>query len=235
MDHQALGIDVTPADRAYAARVVTLGVGHGKHNTICLAKRCLDEKIEGDFVEAGVNMGGHPALMGYVLRKRGVTDRKVHMYDSFRGVPKAGPKDPKEWIATMGIEPDPDHPTETGIIVNPLPAVKENMEKWGAPLDQIVYHEGWFEEVLPNEKNTPEKIALLRIDVDLYHSTEVVLKYLYPRVVKGGYIISDDWGEGEGDAPCRIALFEYLDRMGEKRPTVTRLPDTTGTAWWQKT
>lgn len=234
MDDFAAGIAATPQDRAYAERVVTLGVGYGKHNTICLAQRCISEGIEGDFVEAGVNMGGHPALMGYVLKKTGVTNRKVHLYDSFQGVPRASAKDPREWIEIMGIEPDPNHPTPAGRIINPLAAVKENMEKWEVPLGQLVYHVGWFEEVLPTEKNTPEKIALLRIDVDLYHSTEVVMEYLYPRVVKGGYIISDDWGEGPGDAPCRTAMFEYFDKHGIPRPEVTRLPETTGTAWWRK-
>lgn len=234
MDDFEAGIAATPEERAYAERVVTLGVSYGKHNTLCLANRCLKEGIEGDFVEAGVNMGGHPALMAYAIKRKGSKDRKVHMYDSFQGVPKAGPKDPREWIEIMGIEPDPNHPTAAGRIVNPLSAVKENMEKWDVPEGLIVYHEGWFEEVLPIETNTPSKIALLRIDVDLYHSMEMVMKYLYPRVVKGGFVICDDWGEGESDAPCRTAMFEWMDSHGEKRPKVTRLPETTGTAWFQR-
>lgn len=227
------GIAVTDDERAYAAMVVTLGVGAGKHNTINLAKRCILEKIPGDFVEAGVNMGGHPALMAYVSMNYG-GGRVVHMYDSFEGVPQCGPEDPREWIELTGLTKDPAHPVACGRIVNPISSVKANMVKWGVKDSQIVYHVGWFEEVLPTEKNTPEKIALLRIDVDLFKSTEVVMEYLYPRVVPGGYVISDDWGENESIAPCRKAMFAYFDKMGIPRPQVTRLPDTTGTAWWKK-
>lgn len=227
------GVYVTPDEEAYAATVVTLGVGSGKHNTIHLAKRAILENIPGDFVEAGVNMGGHPALMAYVARNFG-SDRAIHMYDSFQGVPQCSPEDPREWIELVGLTKDPAHPVACGRIVNPLDAVKANMVKWGAEGNRIVYHVGWFEEVLPIEKNTPEKIALLRIDVDLFKSTEVVLEYLYPRVVSGGYVISDDWGENESMVPCRKATLAYFDKVGIPYPKVTRLPGTTGTAWWKK-
>lgn len=234
MIYDPQGVHVTDDERAYAERVVTLGCGPGKHNTIHLAKRCILENIPGDFVEAGVNMGGHPALMGYVLSRYGAGDRKVHMYDSFQGVPEAGPEDPPEWREIMGVAKNPSKPVACGRIVNPLEAVKENMVKWGVSDIPIVYHVGWFEEVLGIETNTPQKIALLRIDVDLYHSTELVMEYLYPRVSPGGYVISDDFGEGEGMAPCRLAMFRYFDKMGLPYPKVTRIPATPGTVWWRK-
>lgn len=226
------GIYVTSEEVAYAERVVTLGCGPGKHNTINLAKRCILENIPGDFVEAGVNMGGHPALMAWVI-KNFSGSRKVHMYDSFQGVPEAGTEDPPEWREIMGVAKNPAKPVACGRIVNPLDAVKENMVKWSVSDIPIVYHVGWFEEVLPTEKITPEKIALLRIDVDLYHSTEVVLEHLYPRVSTGGYVISDDWGEGEGMAPCRKATLAYFDKRGLPHPKVTRIPSTPGTVWWK--
>lgn len=233
MIYDALGVEVTQEDSAFAANVVTLGVGAGKHNTINLAKRCIDQNVQGDFVEAGVNMGGHPALMAWAARRYG-SDRTIHMYDSFQGVPQCSPEDPREWIELVGLTKDPAHPVACGRIVNPLSAVKDNMGKWGVSESRIVYHVGWFEEVLPFEKNTPAKIALLRIDVDLFRSTEIVMQYLYPKVVSGGYVISDDWGENESVVPCRKAMFQYFDRMGIPHPDVTRIPNTTGTAWFRK-
>ena len=227
-----LGCDVTPDEQAYAERVVTLGRGTGKHNTMCLAKRCIKEGIPGDFVETGVNMGGHPALMAWISRKYGDV-RTVHMYDSFEGVPRAGVHDSPEWQEIMGVCP-PDEPEPCGRIVNPIDAVRENMVKWDVADHPMVYHVGWLQKVLPVETNTPKSIALLRIDVDLYDSTVPVMEYLYPRVSRGGYIISDDWGEGEGMAPCREAMFQYFDRMEIPRPQVTRIPETPGTVWFQK-
>lgn len=232
--YDARGIEVSEEDRLFAERVVTLGTGDGKHNTVNLAKRAIAEGVPGDFVEAGVNAGGHPALMAYAIRRYKGDGRKVHLYDSFEGVPRCGPEDPIEWRQIMGVNPDPAHPEACGRIVNPLSGVIENMGKWGADPSEYVIHKGWFQEVFPAETNTPKRISLLRIDVDLYDSTESVLEHLYPRVSSGGYVISDDWGEGEGMAPCRLATLRYWDRMGFAPPTVTRLPSTTGTVWWKK-
>lgn len=228
------GIQVTQEDADFAARVVTLGIAHGKHNTINLCKRAIAENIPGDFVEAGVNAGGHPALMAYALRKYGGLPRKVHLYDSFMGVPMCGQEDPQAWKDITGVNPDPTKGIFINRLVSTMEQVTENMRLWEADQVPLVYHAGWLQEVLPVEKNTPEKIAVLRVDVDLYDSTVPVFEYLYPRVVPGGYLISDDWGELEDDVPCRIAMFRYFDKLGLPRPNVIRLPGTPGTAWWRK-
>ena len=235
MIYDALGIEVTQAEADFAAMVVTLGRHTGKHNTMNLAKRCIDQDIAGDFVECGVNAGGHPALMAYIAKKyEPYGARKVHLYDSFEGVPTCGPEDPREWREITGVNPDPSKPVAAGRIVNPLAGVKENMRKWGAREEQLVYHVGWLQYVLPKPEERPAAIALLRIDVDLYDSTLPVMEHLYPLVTSGGYIISDDWGENEAMVPCRLAMFRYFDAHGIAHPTVTRIPETPGTAWWRK-
>jgi O-methyltransferase len=234
MIYDKLGVEVAEDEKEYAGKyIVTLGRGTGKCNTMNLAKRCFDQNIPGDLVECGVNAGGHPALMSFVIKKY-KQDRRVHLYDSFRGVPQPGPKDCREWQEHSGTNPNPEKPVYTGSIENPREQVENNLRAWGADMAICVFHEGWFEEVLPKEKNTPSKIALLRIDVDLYHSTIPVMQYLYPRVQPGGYIIDDDWGDGEKPTPARTALLECLDKMGEPHPVIQRIPETRGTVWWQK-
>jgi hypothetical protein len=233
MIYDQLGIEVSPDEQQYSRIVVTLGRGTGKCNTMNMAKRCIDQGIEGDFAEAGVHMGGHPALMAFIIKKY-AQNRRVHMYDSFKGVPQPGPDDCKEWQDNSGTNPNPAVPVETGVIRNPIAGVQENMQRWRVDESLLVYHEGWYEEVLPKETNTPEKIALLRIDCDLYHSTIPVMQYLYPRVQSGGYIIDDDWGETEKPTPARLALLKCLDEMGHPHPKVQRIPETRGTVWWQK-
>mgnify|MGYP001609546600 FL=1 len=43
------------------------------------------------------------------------------------------------------------------------------------------------------------KIALLHIDVDVQKPTEIILQYLYEKVVPGGVIVFDDYGIVEGE------------------------------------
>jgi hypothetical protein len=50
-------------------------------------KQALAHNIPGDFVECGVWRGGASFLMGELLRQAGVTDRKVWLFDSFKGLP----------------------------------------------------------------------------------------------------------------------------------------------------
>lgn len=53
---------------------------------------------------------------------------------------------------------------------------------------------------------TNKKIAILRLDGDYYGSTMDALDALYDRVVCGGYIIIDDYGDF---ASCRNAVADF--------------------------
>jgi hypothetical protein len=52
------------------------------------------------------------------------------------------------------------------------------------------------------EQNPHSKIALLHMDADVYEPSKIALEYIWPRMVKGGVIILDDYGvfPGETDA-----------------------------------
>lgn len=79
-------------------------------------------------------------------------------------------------------------------------------------------------------------LAYLRIDVDLYESVSACFRHLYQKVVKGGFVVFDDYGYGpdsEGNR-CRIAMYEYLDSIGEKRPEVTLVEGNLCTVFWRK-
>ena len=61
--------------------------------------------------------------------------------------------------------------------------------------------EGDLAESIPNYLiNNPEfKIALLKLDMEIYESTSTVLDYLYPRILKGGVLILDDYNRYPGE------------------------------------
>jgi O-methyltransferase len=58
----------------------------------------------------------------------------------------------------------------------------------------------------------PEKIAILRLDTDLYESTTFELANFYNLVSPGGYIISNDYGHWKG---CRKAVDDFLEKHPE--------------------
>ena len=82
----------------------------------------------------------------------------------------------------------------------------KNLYATGYPKNNFVFIQGPVETTIP-APSTPKKIALLRLDTDWYQSTYHELTYLYPRLVKGGVIIIDDYGHWPG---ARKACDKYF-------------------------
>ncbi|MDC1353117.1 TylF/MycF family methyltransferase [Pelagibacteraceae bacterium] len=165
-------------------------------------EHCFDEilkgNIEGDFIETGVWRGGACILIRELMRINNIKNRKVFVADSFEGMPK--PKNEFDGSDLSMFE-------EIKVSVE---EVKSNFDKFGLNDNQVVYIKGWFSESLP--KAPINKLALLRLDGDLYHSTMDSLNNLYHKVSKGGYVIVDDmdWPE------CARAINEFRDKHSIK-------------------
>ena len=169
--------------------------------TYGLAKMLIQQHIPGDFVECGVFAGSQVAAMAKAIVDTGETGRKIHLFDSFVGIPKAGPKD--NVIRPLVGGTDGELVT-SGVSVCSSADVQAHMTDWGVPEGLLVYHEGWFQNTVPAAQIGP--IALLRLDADLYESTLVCLNHLHPKVVKGGWCIADDYVlDG-----CREAVNQFL-------------------------
>ncbi|MCX6702924.1 MAG: macrocin O-methyltransferase, partial [Candidatus Wolfebacteria bacterium] len=57
--------------------------------------------------------------------------------------------------------------------------------------DRVVFLRGWFKDTLPNAPI--KKLAVLRLDGDMYGSTMDALENLYHKLSPGGYCIIDDY------------------------------------------
>jgi len=149
-------------------------------------------------VECGVFAGTHPAMMACaVMDCSQQSVRRVHLFDTFDGVPEIGERDK---FKSAQVAQQLRDQTKCALQI-----VQDYMEEWGIPADLLVYHEGRLEETLPPLSLFP--IALLRIDCDLYDGTQAVLRYLYPSVSERGITVMDDYAfEG-----CRLAFQETLD------------------------
>jgi len=164
--------------------------------------------IVGDFVECGVWRGGSAMAMCFKLNSLNIQDRHLWMYDTFSGMTNPSENDVE--ISTgnsafklMGKAIDKD---EDNIICE---ASKEevifNMESTSYPMTNIHIIEGDVLKTLG--KNSPDKISLLRLDTDWYESTCKELEVLFPKLVRGGVCIIDDYGHWKGS---KKAVDEYL-------------------------
>jgi hypothetical protein len=171
-----------------------------------------------------------------VLKAYGVTDRIVWVADSFQGLPRG--KDthlPQTYsspemakiFATRHEQPEVLSATLTRMAAGTsYEEVREHFEHYSLLDDQVRFLRGWFRDTLPTAPI--ERLALLRLDGDLYESTHDALAALYPRLSKGGYAIIDDYGTF---SECRQAVHDYLSAVGETADIQTIDQDA---VYWQK-
>ena len=189
--------------------------------------RYLDRySIPGDFVECGVWKGGAVGMMALAHRASTTRpSRTIHLFDSFEGLPEpCAEKDGNE-ATRLSKGRASGNLTSIRECVGTLAENRELLEgtlHYPSPL--LKYHVGWFQESIP--KASLESIALLRLDGDWYESTKVCLVNLYPKVVKAGVIIIDDYGHWEG---CRRAVDEFVSTLEE--PVLLHHIDYSGRYW----
>jgi O-methyltransferase len=179
----------------------------------------LRNRVPGDLIETGVWRGGATILMRAVLKAYGVTDRAVWVADSFEGLP---PPDMQNYPQDAGDT----HHTHDLLRVS-QEEVEANFAKYDLLDDQVRFLKGWFKDTLPTAPI--ERLAVLRLDGDMYSSTMDALKSLYPKLSVGGYAIIDDYGYWE---PCRRAVHDYREANGITDPIYA--VDWTG-VYWQRT
>lgn len=166
------------------------------HNILDLVREIIATGVPGDLIETGVWRGGACIFMRAILATYGITDRRVWVADSFEGLP---PPNPEVYPKDAG---DLHHKYDQLRVS--LEQVKSNFASLGLLDDRVVFLKGWFENTLPTAPTG--SLALLRLDCDMYSSTEQVLYALYPRVSSGGFVVVDDWGAVPA---CRQAVEDY--------------------------
>jgi O-methyltransferase len=178
-------------------------------------ERALGDGVPGDLLEAGVWRGGACILMAAVLAAHGVTDRRVFVADSFRGLP---PPDLETYPQDVG-----DRHHEREYLSVSREEVEENFRRYGLLSDQIVFLEGWFSETLPAAP--VDQLAVLRVDGDMYSSTTDVLVSMYPKLAPGGFCVIDDYAL----PGCRQATddFRNVNRISSELIKI----DWTGVFW----
>jgi O-methyltransferase len=178
----------------------------------------LRRSVPGDLIETGVWRGGACIFMRAVLKARGVVDRTVWLADSFQGLPKPDPR--------YAQDAGDVHHTAWQLRVS-LDQVEDNFRRYGLLDEQVKFLVGWFADTLPVAPI--ERLAVLRLDGDMYGSTIEALESLYDKLSTGGYVIVDDYAlKG-----CRAAIDDFRrDRGISDEPVVI---DKSGAVYWEKT
>jgi O-methyltransferase len=185
-------------------------------------------KISGALVECGVWKGGSAGMMAlaHLHATKGKPTRALHLFDSFEGLPEPGSLDGKKADDYSSHRMD-GKLEAIGKCVGPIEDVKKLLlDEIRYPKELVHFHQGWFQDTINSELGEPREIALLRLDGDWYESTVVCLKHLYPRLVKAGVCVMDDYGHWEG---CKRATDEYL--AGIREPVYLHHIDYTGRYW----
>lgn len=172
-------------------------------------------KIPGDIVECGVFRGGSIMAAALTLLDLKKTDRHLYLFDTFEGMPDPGNED----LDAAGA------PAKSQLLSVHCYASLDDVQKsvlgTGYPPEKIHFVKGMVEDTIPEQ--SPDSIALLRLDTDWYQSTKHELLHLYPRLVDQGVLIIDDYGHWQG---ARKAVDEFISELRD--PILLNRIDYTG-------
>lgn len=178
-------------------------LGWRLHTVTWAAKQALS--IPGDFVECGVWHGFSFAIVTDYLDFEKVTDKKLYLYDTYKGIPAEYNSENRNQTV---------YEKEGDI----YPEVQKRFSKY--PNVQVV--QGTVPEIFA--KTCPDKIAFLHVDMNSSKSEIAALEALYDKVPVGGIILFDDFGWWGYDKQT-YAEIEFMKQRGQ---SIMELPTGQG-------
>lgn len=145
-------------------------------------------KIAGDIAEVGAYKGASAKL---ICEAKG--NKTLHLFDTFEGLPDLSNADNSKQFYE-------------GQYNGAFEDVKNYLKKY----PRVRIYKGLFPSTAEPIKNN--NFSLVNLDVDIYESTLNCLKLFYPRMSKGGIIISHDYVNAPG---VRKAFDDFLKNKPE--------------------
>jgi O-methyltransferase len=134
-------------------------------------------RLGGAVLEVGTWRGGSGALLAMAARHFGIATT-VYLCDTFRGIVKAGARDPYFRDGDVG---DCSQAQVEALLYGEL----------------SLHNARVLAGVFPDESGpaiSDERFALCHIDVDVYRSAAEALAWVWPRLCVGGVVVYDDYG-----------------------------------------
>jgi hypothetical protein len=140
-------------------------------------------QLEGHFAECGVYQGGTALLLARTLASASV-EKDLFLFDSFEGLPASSPADNYykggEFSSTSA----------------------EAVASLLSPFKFAQVRKGWIPETFKGLED--QHFAFVHVDVDLYQPALDCCSFFWPRLVRGGILLFDEYGfpsaRGEKDA-----------------------------------
>jgi O-methyltransferase len=132
---------------------------------------------EGAILEVGVWRGGTGGLIAEQARRCGIAD-DVYLCDTFSGVVKAGDQDPSYF---GGEHSDTSLEAVRHLLFDSL------------QLNNVQLLQGVFPDDTGKLVGS-SRFRLCHVDVDVYQSAKDIVDWIFPKVVRGGVIVFDDYG-----------------------------------------
>jgi len=190
----------------------------GLENVQYCVENVLRNDIPGDLIETGVWRGGAVLFMRGILAAHGDSKRIVWAADSFAGLPS-----PEQSLYQE--DELADYWANESFFAVPLDVVEQNFMRYGLLDDRIRFLVGWFHETLPNASF--DQLSIIRLDGDMYGSTMDGLRFLYPKLSVGGYVIVDDYWLPD----CKAAVDTF---RAENGITDEIVPVDRAIVYWQR-
>ncbi len=140
----------------------------------------LPKEVEGDLIECGAFCGATTATLSLAAK---FTNRKLLVYDSFRGLPFSESKIKRDYPHIMSTLT-----YKKGMYSGSLNLVKKNVTLYG-DISVCNFYKGLFSKTL---KKLNSRIAFAFIDVDLTSSMRDCIKFIWPHLSKKGLFYTDD-------------------------------------------
>lgn len=157
------------------------------------------EALPGSAAELGVYKGFFARCINQLL-----PEKRLYLFDSFQGFAESAG-------ATQAFQAAHTHTAvEAVLAIQPHPAM-------------VTVKPGFFPESL---EGLEERFCLVSLDVDFEDTTLEGLRYFWPRMVAGGYLLLHDWGSPKLPGVAR-AFRRYEEEWGQSIGAVP-LPDIGG-------
>jgi O-methyltransferase len=176
---------------------------------------CLDavvrDGVPGDFLEAGVALGGSAVVIASHLDG----DRRFHGYDVFGMIPQPGDADPPEVherydVIASGHSAGIGGELYYGYRDDLYAHVLASFGSAGVPVDgdRVQLHRGLFEATL--KPSGP--VAFAHLDCDWHDAVRLCLERVHPHLSPGAWVVADDYFVYRG---ARRAVDEFLARHAD--------------------